>query len=178
MGSQVRVLLRPPEKPSNRKVRGLLFPRNVSNHVKRPPWAASACRKSPPAAAFSARSLRNVCAQGRKLPARPAPEGSVCPVGTWAEGPKRPGGGERNEQRVRVAPSAKIERPGKAGRYEFTLEGTEGSVSPVGCCHRRWQSDPKESTETSGGRGQRPPRRLRLRACGSSKPPQMGYLTV
>ena len=39
--------------------------------------------------------------------------------------------------------------------------------------HRRWQSDPKESTETSGGRGQRPPRRLRLRACGSSKPPQM-----
>ena len=122
MGSQVRVLLRPPEKPSNRKVRGLLFPRNVSNHVKRPPWAASACRKSPPAAAFSARSLRNVCAQGRKLPARPAPEGSVCPVGTWAEGPKRPGGGERNEQRVRVAPSAKIERPGKAGRYEFTLE--------------------------------------------------------
>ena len=82
----------------------------------------AACRKSPPAAAFSARSLRNVCAQGRKLPARPAPEGSVCPVGTWAEGPKRPGGGERNEQRVRVAPSAKIERPGKAGRYEFTLE--------------------------------------------------------
>ncbi len=35
---------------------------------------------------------------------------------------KRPGGGERNEQRVRVAPSVKIERPGKAGRYEFTLE--------------------------------------------------------
>ena len=85
---------------------------------------------------------------------------------------------ERNERWARSAPSAKIERPGKAGRYEFTLEGTEGSVSPVGCCHRRWQSDPKESTETSGGRGQRPSRRLRLRTCGSSKPPQMGYLTA
>ena len=36
-----------------------------------------------------------------------APEGSVCPVGTWAEGPKRPEG----------AP--------------------EGSVSPVGCCAKR-----------------------------------------
>ena len=45
----------------------------------------SACRKSPPAAAFSARSLRNVCAQGRKLPARPAPEGSVSPVGCCAK---------------------------------------------------------------------------------------------
>ena len=85
---------------------------------------------------------------------------------------------ERNERWARSAPSAKIERPGKAGRYEFTLEGTEGSVSPVGCCHRRWQSDPKESTETSGGRGQRPSRRLRLRTCGSSKPPQIGYLTA
>ena len=38
---------------------------------------------------------------------------------------------ERNERWARSAPSAKIERPGKAGRYEFTLEGTEGSVSPV-----------------------------------------------
>ena len=71
--------------------------------------AASACRKSTPAAAFSDRCLRNVCVQGRKLPARPA---------------------------------------------------SEGSVSPVGCCHRRWQSDPKVGSETSGGRGQRPPRRL------------------
>ena len=72
----------------------------------------------------------------------------------------------------------------------------EGSVSPVGCCRQRRQSDPKrgsetmsttvrevrmieqpghlreaqsdpkESTETSGGRGQRSPRRLRLRTCG------------
>ena len=76
-------------------------------------------------------------------------KGSVCSVGTWAEGPKRPAGvskykgcarparrtpifaRERNERWARSAPSAKIERPGKAGRYEFTLEGTEGSVSPV-----------------------------------------------
>ena len=88
------------------------------------------------------------------------------------KGAKRPEGGERNERWARSASSAKIERPGKAGRYEFTLEGTEGSASPVGCCHRRWQSDPKESTETSGGRGQRPPRRLRLRNRGPSKPPK------
>ena len=92
------------------------------------------CRKSPPAPGFSARSLRNVCAQGRKLPARPAPE---------------------------------------------------GSASPVGCCRQRRQSDPKVGSETSGGRGQRPPRRLSDRekpgdtnslwsACGPSKPPQMG----
>ena len=34
------------------------------------------------------------------------------------------------------------------------------------CGHlREAQSDPEESTETSGGRGQRPPRRLRLRTC-------------
>ena len=82
---------------------------------------------------------------------------------------------ERNERWARSAPSAKIERPGKAGRYEFTLEGTEGSVSPVGCCHRRWQSDPKESTETSGGRGQRPPRRLRLRNYGPPNLPERVY---
>ena len=30
-----------------------------------------------------------------------------------------------------VSALAKIERPGKAARFEFTLEGTEGSVSPV-----------------------------------------------
>ena len=35
---------------------------------------------------------------------------------------KRPASGERNERWARSAPSAKIERPGKAGRYEFTLE--------------------------------------------------------
>ena len=55
--------------------------------------------------------------------------------------------------------------------------GAEGSASPVGCCHRRWQSDPEESTETSGGRGQRPPRRLRLRVCGPPNLPE-GFLTV
>ena len=79
---------------------------------------------------------------------------------------------ERNERWARPAPSAKIERPGKAGRYELTLEGTEGSVCPVGTCHRRWQSAPEESTETSGGRGQRSPRRLRLRTCGPPSLPK------
>ena len=33
-------------------------------------------------------------------------------------------------------------------------------MCPVGTCRRRWQSDPKVGSETSGGRGQRPPRRL------------------
>ena len=158
--------------------------------------------------------LKKCLRRRRKLPARPAPEGSVCPVARreacalWALGPKaqsdpkrgsetmsatvrearmieqpghlppkvakRPEGGERNERWARPAPSAKIERPGKAGRYELTLEGTEGSVCPVGTCHRRWQSAPEESTETSGGRGQRSPRRLRLRTCGPPKPPERG----
>ncbi len=79
---------------------------------------------------------------------------------------------ERNERWARPAITATIERPGKAGRYEFTLEGTEGSVCPVGTCHRRWQSAPEESTETSGGRGQRSPRRLRLRTCGPPSLPK------
>ena len=89
--------------------------------------------------------------------------------------PKKLAFGDLFRQRLKkcLRPGAQTPRPpGKAGRYELTLEGTEGSVSPVGCCHRRWQSDPKESTETSGGRGQRPSRRLRLRTCGPSKPPE------
>ena len=46
---------------------------------------------------------------------------------------------ERNERRARPASSAKIERPGKAGRYELTLEGRralqtsrKGFVSDLG----------------------------------------------
>ena len=156
--------------------------------------------------------LKKCLRRRRKLPARPAPEGSVCPVARreacalWALGPKaqsdpkrgsetmsatvrearmieqpghlppkvakRPEGGERNERWARPAITATIERPGKAGRYELTLEGTEGSVCPVGTCHRRWQSAPEESTETSGGRGQRSPRRLRLRTCGPPSLPK------
>ncbi len=52
---------------------------------------------------------------------------------------KRPEGGERNERWARLAPAAKIERPGKAGRYELTLEGRralqtsrKGFVSDLG----------------------------------------------
>ena len=52
-----------------------------------------------PSAYFAAGSpgggRRKECLRlGRKLPARLAPEGSVSPVGCWAEGPKRPEGGE------------------------------------------------------------------------------------
>ena len=41
--------------------------------------------------------LRNVCAQGRRLPARPAPEGSVSPVGCCAKrkATRRCAGGKR-----------------------------------------------------------------------------------
>ena len=50
---------------------------------------SSVCRKSPPTAAFSAKCLRNVCAQGRKLPARPAKPGDTNPL--WrACGPSKP----------------------------------------------------------------------------------------
>ena len=158
--------------------------------------------------------LKKCLRRRRKLPARPAPEGSVCPVARreacalWALGPKaqsdpkrgsetmsatvrearmieqpghlppkvakRPEGGERNERWARPAPSAKIERPGKAGRYELTLEGTEGSVCPVGTCHRRWQSAPKVGSETSGGRGQCPPRRLSDRDGHGTRPKASG----
>ena len=165
---------------------------------------------SPAPSARPGKRVRNVCAQGRKLPARPAPEGSVCPVarreacalwalgpkaqsdpkrgsetmsatvrearmieqpghlapkgpkrpegapegsaspvGCWAEGPKRPAGvskykgcarparrtpifaRERNERWARPAPAATIERPGKAGRYEFTLEGCGPPNLPI-----------------------------------------------
>ena len=56
-----------------------------------------------------------------------------------ARSAKRPEGGERNERWTRSASSAKIERPGKAGRYELTLEGRralqtsrKGFVSDLG----------------------------------------------
>ena len=143
---------------------------------------------SPPARHRREASALWAVARSAKRP-EGAPEGSVCPVGTWAEGPKRPGGvskykgcarsarrtpifareqiqglraasaqnadicegsetmsatvrearmieqpghlgpkgpkrpegGERNERWARPAPAATIERPGKAGRYEFTL---------------------------------------------------------
>ena len=44
-------------------------------------------------------------------------------------------------------------------------------MCPVGTCRRRWQSDPKVGSETSGGRGQRPPRRLSDR--GREAPPNL-----
>ena len=44
-------------------------------------------------------------------------------------------------------------------------------MCPVGTCRRRWQSDPKVGSETSGGRGQRPPRRLSDR--GLAAPPNL-----
>ena len=104
------------------------------NESFKPPLPArsggSACRKSSPAAIFSART-RFPCACGAA-------------------------GETRRETLLRKASESTAHVAG----FGFHSEGTEGSVSLVGCCHRRWQNDPKESTETSGGRGQRPPRRL------------------
>ena len=54
---------------------------------------------------------------------------------------------------------------------ECIRRAPEGSVCPVGTCRRRWQSDPKVGSETSGGRGQRPPRRLSDRGREPSEPP-------
>ena len=88
-----------------------------------------------------------------------------------------PAGSGQPVPRERGMPSPNRRFGEGTGDSECSSEGTEGSVSPVGCCHRRWQSDPKESTETSGGRGQRPPRRLRLRVCGPPNLPE-GFLTV
>ena len=62
-------------------------------------------------------------------------KGSACPVGTWAEGPKRPEAGQRNHERA------------------------EGKRQPGGLL-REAQSDPQADRETSGGRAPRPPRRL------------------
>ena len=73
---------------------------------------------------------------------------------------KRPEGGERNERWARPAPSAKIgdresaPNPGRRGgkrvpcghlgrRPKATRSAPEGSVSPVGCCRQRRQSDPQ-----------------------------------
>ena len=50
----------------------------------------------------------------------------------------------------------------------------EGSVCPVGTCHRRWQSAPKVGSETSGGRGQCPPRRLSDRDGHGTRPKASG----
>ena len=44
------------------------------------------------------------------------------------------------------------------GALPQTPADAKGSACPVGTCHRRWQSDPQRGSETSGGRGQRPPR--------------------
>ena len=93
---------------------------------------------------------------------RPFPPKHVSPA-PWA----RPG------KRTRKPCYARLPNPPhRSLDSECPSEGTEGSVSLVGCCHRRWQSDPKESIETSGGRGQRPPRRLRLRVCGPPNLPE------
>ena len=100
----------------------------------------SACRKSPAAPAFSARCLRNVCAQGRKLPARPAPEGSVCPVGTWARRDQSDPKVRRREASALWAVARSAKRPAGA---------PEGSVCPVGT----WAEGPKRPGGVSKYKG-------------------------
>src|SRR5699024_2261133 len=87
------------------------------------------------------------------------------------------GGLFRQKLKKCLRPGAQTPRP----------PGTGGKRQPCGLL-REAQSDPKVGSETSGGRGQRPPRRLSDRGkpgdanslwrnCWSSIPPQMGYLT-
>ena len=77
--------------------------------------------------------LKKCLRPGAQTPRPPGTGGKRQPCGLLPpKVAKRPEGGERNEQRVRVAPSVKIERPGKAGRYELTLEGDGGKRVPCG----------------------------------------------
>ena len=68
--------------------------------------------------------LKKCLRPGAQTPRPPGTGGKRQPGGLLP--PKvaqRPTGGERNERWARPAPAATIERPGKAGRYESTLEG-------------------------------------------------------
>ena len=77
--------------------------------------------------------------------------------------------GRGNVQGNLAAQGFRIHRTCRWIRISFGGDGGKR----VPCGHlREAQSDPEESTETSGGRGQRPPRRLRLRTCGPSEPPE------
>ena len=62
------------------------------------------------------------------------------------KGPKRPGGGERNERRARPAPTATIERPGVCPKPR---QGAKGSVCPVGT----WAKGPKRPEGVSKYKG-------------------------
>ena len=77
--------------------------------------------------------------------------------------------GRGNVQGNLAAQGFRIHRTCRWIRISFGGDGGKR----VPCGHlREAQSDPKESTETSGGRGQRPPRRLRLRVCGPPSLPK------
>ena len=88
-------------------------------------------------------------ARSAKRPAG-APKGSVCPVGTWAKGPKRPGGVSkykgcaRSARRTPIFASEQIQglRAASAQNADIcegseTMSAPKGSVSPVGCCAKR-----------------------------------------
>ena len=108
-----------------------------------------------------------------RFPGRAAgAEGKRQPCGLLREAQSDPKVGSETSGGRGQRPPRRLSDRGKPGDTNTYWRGTKGSVCPVGTCHRRWQSDPKESTETSGGRGQRPSRRLRLRTCGPSKPPE------
>ena len=84
--------------------------------------------------------LKKCLRPGAQTPRPPGIGGKRQPCGLLPpKVAKRPEGGERNERWARLAPAAKIERPGKAGRYELTLEGRralqtsrKGFVSDLG----------------------------------------------
>ena len=87
---------------------------------------------------------------------------------------KKPAFGDLFRQRLKkcLRPGAQTPRP----------PGTGGKRQPCGLLPPKAAKRPKVGSETSGGRGQRPPRRLSdrgkpgdtnslWRTCGSSKPP-------
>ena len=110
-----------------------------------PAAALPRSRSFQPQAAFLApfRSLATLtaCAAAQGFG---APEGSACPVGTWAEGPKRSEGGERNERWARPAPSATIERPGVCPKPRQARR----EACALWALGPKAQSDPQRGSET------------------------------
>ena len=112
------------ERASKKSACGGLF-RRVAPLPSRPPSEDSRAGSG----------VRNVCAQRRKLPARPAPEGSVSPgccakrKATRRWGAKRAEGGQR--------PPRRLSDRGKPGDTNTARRAREPSEPPDGWCRER-----------------------------------------
>ena len=111
------------------------------------PWRVEKARLRRP---FPTDALRNGCARGRKRPpARRRREGVPCGL-LPAKAAKRPGG----------APEGSAS---PAGCWAEGPKRPTGMSHCKGCARQRTERRYLRTSETSGGRGWRPPRRLRLR---------------